>query len=479
MKDILSAFYNDESDTNLEKIWKNEKTKFVFDTNILLNIYYYNSDGKKIFFQLLKSLDNRAWLPFHVALEYQRNRLKIINECYESNQKIIKRIESLSTKMDFDETSFDKIQENFKDFFNKNNGFHDKFKDFKDLYKNILSESQSKFKDISKPILDEIKRINSDQISINSHDHVRDRLDNIFKEDRLGVCLFKDESDLNTFNKDAEKRFSNQLPPGYADEKEKGEDFFMFQNYKYFNKFGDLIVFKEIIKHAKDNELENIVFISEEKKEDWRECFHTTNQKKVLGIRHELKDELYRETKVKNIFIFNQEQFVSYTNKFLATNLDQDSINRMNKTIERVNSRIINKNLLRDIDVAPGLEELEFSTLNSLENLNIFNDQLQKEIKSLERYIRVAEKDIYDINSKYGFYEIKYHQLLEKDKILTDLDSKLEMELKIESTNKTLKELRAHKELLLNQYQSLQQQLLILNQHSKNLRRNMNDGPEI
>ncbi|HCA5035313.1 TPA: hypothetical protein MW175_001439 [Acinetobacter baumannii] len=479
MKDILSAFYNDESDTNLEKIWKNEKTKFVFDTNILLNIYYYNSDGKKIFFQLLKSLGNRAWLPFHVALEYQRNRLKIINECYESNQKIIKRIESLSTKIDFDETSFDKIQENFKDFFNKNNGLHDKFKEFKDSYKNILSESQTKFKDISKPILDEIKRINSDQISINSHDHVRDRLDNIFKEDRLGVCLFKDESDLNTFNKDAEKRFSNQLPPGYADEKEKGEDFFMFQNYKYFNKFGDLIVFKEIIKHAKDNELENIVFISEEKKEDWRECIQTSNQKKVLGIRHELKDELYRETKVKNIFIFNQEQFVSYTNKFLATNLDQESINRMNKTIERVNSRVINRNFLRDVDVAPGLEELELPILNSSDHLNIFKEQVQKEIKSLERYIRIAEKDIFETNSEYSFYEMKYHQLLEKDKIAIDLDSKLEMELKIERTSKKLKELRAQKEFLLNQYQSLQQQLLILNQQSKNLRRDMNDGPEI
>lgn len=206
MKDILPAFYNDESDANLEKIWKHSKTKFIFDTNILLNIYYYNSDGKRIFFKLLKSLDDRAWLPFHVALEYQHNRLKIINECFESNQKIIKRIENLNTKIDFDGTSFDKIQENFKDFFSKNSGLGNKFNEFKDSYKNLLSESQNKFKDISKPILDEIKRINSDQISINSHDHVRDRLDNFFKEDRLGKSLFNCESDLNDFNKDAEKK---------------------------------------------------------------------------------------------------------------------------------------------------------------------------------------------------------------------------------------------------------------------------------
>lgn len=482
MKDILSAFYNDESDANLEKIWKHEKTKFIFDTNILLNIYYYNSDGKKIFFQLLKSLDNKAWLPFHVALEYQRNRLKIINECFESNQKIIKRIENLNTKMDFDETSFDKIQENFKDFFNKNNGLDSKFKEFKDTYKNILSESQSKFKDISKPILEEIKRINSDQISINSPDHVRDRLDNIFKEDRLGDCLFKSESDLVEFNKDAEKRFSNQLPPGYADEKEKGEDFFIFQNYKYFNKFGDLIVFKEIIKHAKENNLENIVFISEEKKEDWRESILTSNQKKILGIRHELKDELYRESEVKNIFIFNQEQFVSYTNKFLATNVDQESIKRMNKTIERVNSRIINKNFLKDVDIAPGLEELELAADNSLDHLTMLsqmNVQLQTEIKSLERYIAKAQKDIHENNSKYIFYEMKHHKLMEEEKSLMNQESKFDMEFRIQKSNKQLSQIRAEKELMFQQYQSMQHQLHILQQRSKQLIREIDQELEM
>lgn len=469
MKDMLSAFYNDESDANLEKIWKHKKTKFIFDTNILLNIYYYNSDGKRIFFQLLKSLDNRAWLPFHVALEYQRNRLKIINDCFESNQKIIKRIENLNTKMDFDETSFDKIKENFKDFFNKNNTLDDKFKEFKESYKNILSDSQSKFKDISKPILDEINRINSDQISINSHDHVRDRLDNIFKQDRLGECLFNNESDLDNFNKDAEKRFLNQLPPGYADEKEKGEDFFIFQNYKYFNKFGDLIVFKEIIKHAKDNNLENIIFISEEKKEDWRECIQTSNQKKILGIRHELKDELYRDSEVKNIFIFNQEQFVSYTNKFLATNVDQQSIDRMNKTIERVNSRILNKNLLKDIDIALGSEELELAASSSLDHLNMLsqmNSQLQTEIKSLERSIAKAQKDIHEMNSMYSLYEMKHHQLMEEEK---NSDSTSEMEFKIKKSHKRLSQLNEEKDLMLQQYQSMQHQLYMLQQRSKHL----------
>lgn len=483
MKDILSAFYNNESDSHLEKIWKNEKTKFIFDTNILLNIYYYNSDGKKIFFQLLKSLDNRAWLPFHVALEYQRNRLKIINECFESNQKIIKRIESLNTKMDFDTTSFDKIQENFKDFFNKNNGLDGRFKEFRDSYKNILSESQAKFKEVSKPMLDEIKRINSDQISIHSHDHVRDRLDNFFKEERLGKCLFSSESDLNDFNKDAEKRFLNLVPPGYADEKEKGEDFFTFQGYKYFNKFGDLIVFKEIIKHAKDNKLENIVFISEEKKEDWRESVLTSSQKKMLGIRHELKDELYRESEVKNIFIFNQEQFVSYTNKFLATNVDQESIIRMNRTIERVNSRVINKKLLKDFDIAPGLEELELATSskNPLEHLNLLSQmhaQLQMEIQGLEKFIIKAQQDIHENNSKCNFYEMKHHELIEEEKNLLNMDSKFEIGSKVKNSHKNLTKLKAERELMLKQYQSMQNQLQILQQRSKHLIREIDQELE-
>lgn len=278
------------------------------------------------------------------------------------------------------------------------------------------------------------------------------------------------------------KRFSNQIPPGYADEKEKGEDFFIFQGYKYFNKFGDLVVFKEIIKHAKENSLENIVFISEEKKEDWRECVQTSNQKKILGIRHELKDELYRESEVKNIFIFNQEQFISYTNKFLATNVDQESINRMNKTIERVNSRIINKNFLKEVNIAPGLEELELATSNSLDHLNMLsqmNSQLQTEIKSLERYIAKAQKDIHDNNAKYHFYEMRHHKLMEEEKSLTSPEGKFEMEFRIKTSQKNLSQFKAEKELMLEQYQSMQHQLHILQQRSKHLIREIDQELEI
>jgi|SRR5712692_1989289 len=70
--------YADSSNQDYGNVWK--QALFVFDTNVLLNLYRYQSSTRDELLNVLGQLSGRIWIPHHVALEFQRNRLKIIAE---------------------------------------------------------------------------------------------------------------------------------------------------------------------------------------------------------------------------------------------------------------------------------------------------------------------------------------------------------------------------------------------------------------
>ncbi|MBE4223283.1 hypothetical protein HJ016_23945 [Vibrio parahaemolyticus] len=53
MKDKFKGFYS-PTDTQIEDAWKDDSTIFVFDTNVLINLYGYAEQTRKDFFDVLK-----------------------------------------------------------------------------------------------------------------------------------------------------------------------------------------------------------------------------------------------------------------------------------------------------------------------------------------------------------------------------------------------------------------------------------------
>ncbi|MGJ0300874.1 PIN-like domain-containing protein [Aliarcobacter cryaerophilus] len=71
MKKMFEGFY-ETTDKELKDIWKESSTLFVFDTNVLLNLYSYAEKTRNDFFNLIKkSIISNIWIPYHVGLEYQ------------------------------------------------------------------------------------------------------------------------------------------------------------------------------------------------------------------------------------------------------------------------------------------------------------------------------------------------------------------------------------------------------------------------
>lgn len=123
----------------------------------------------------------------------------------------------------------------------------------------------------------------------------QEELENIYTE---GLSLYLDE-----------------VPPGYkdADKDKKG----ILKNPKggtikedSQNVFGDLVIWREILKYATANSVD-VVFVSNDVKDDW--ICEICNEKH--GPRIELLEEFYKKTGGHRILIYSFEQFVLKLNE--------------------------------------------------------------------------------------------------------------------------------------------------------------------
>ncbi len=92
MKEQFSVYYTPD----FEKLWS--EATFVFDTNVLLNLYRYSSKTSEELFNILEDLkeEGKIWIPYQFAYEYHKNLLgihnSIANEYKEKEDKLRKKM---------------------------------------------------------------------------------------------------------------------------------------------------------------------------------------------------------------------------------------------------------------------------------------------------------------------------------------------------------------------------------------------------
>jgi hypothetical protein len=121
--------------------------------------------------------------------------------------------------------------------------------------------------------------------------------------------------------KEGQLRYENQIPPGYKDSRKKG------------NKFGDLVVWKQIIDYAKEIK-KPIILVSDEKKDDWWREF----KGETLGPRPELIHEIKLETGM-DFYMYKADQFIKYAKKHLGEDLDEEVFEEIKRIREEDEKR--------------------------------------------------------------------------------------------------------------------------------------------
>ena len=283
MQDKFSEYYRISND-EIQRHW--EKDIFCFDANVLLNLYRYTPKTRMAFLELLKQINDRIWITYQAAFEYQKNRLLVINAQKEAYKDIR---ETLKKKKDEIET--------------KLNGF----KKHPYLQAGELKRQiESAFQTISKD-LDNLENKHPDYLE---DDPIWDQL-TVLLNGRVGDDFSKEE--LEKIYKDGKKRYDEKVPPGFMDAKDK-------QNEGNRSLYGDIIVWKQVMEKAKqiDN---SIILITDDLKEDWWYKF----KGKTISPRIELIKEFREETN-KRINIYQADRFLELANKNLSQQTTKEAI---------------------------------------------------------------------------------------------------------------------------------------------------------
>lgn len=309
MKTLFREFYSIDEDT-IRAIW--DDCTFVLDTNVLLNLYRFPKKSQSDVLNVIEKLSSRTWIPHQVALEYQRNRPVVIagqlNNFYKVKKAVTESINSLEGK--------------FNEFEIKRN------RNVIDTV-SFIERIRACAADFEKE-LDVLKQQRQD---VHEHDPIREKIDQIFANNVGGPMT---EEEIKLLHKEGADRFAIQTPPGFADSGKK--DSYMYGRTKIDSKYGDLIVWKQIIKYAKENSIKNIVFVTDDDKEDWWWIVDSSGDK-TLGVRPELRHEIFSEGGVENFYMYNSARFVGRGMEFLNIPVEAESINEIEEVVKEQNEK--------------------------------------------------------------------------------------------------------------------------------------------
>ncbi|KGA41690.1 hypothetical protein KU75_10595 [Pectobacterium odoriferum] len=145
MKDGFKGFYTPNGEL-LKSVWSSDKTIFVFDTNVFLNIYSYVEETKEDLFSVLEKIKDRLWIPNHVALEYQKRRLDVIDRERENLSKITNTFNKFNNQIRVDIIQSLGIEKKLPILFESLNKFLLDFNELSDKFTAGILEEQKKLK---------------------------------------------------------------------------------------------------------------------------------------------------------------------------------------------------------------------------------------------------------------------------------------------------------------------------------------------
>jgi PIN like domain len=302
MRSVIPGYYLPD-DKQLESMWKD--CVFIFDANVLLNLYSYEKAAKDDFIRLLREISGRSWIPYQVALEFQRNRLRLLAEKKGVFYKAYKAIDTSIT------TIKNKLEEIDIQKRHPSLGVEKFLSDTKELFEKFRSE---------------MKELEDDQPGVRSVDEIRAAIDEIF-DGRIGERP-ENQAFLDAMYAEGDFRYKNKIPPGYMDRSKETDNYvpeFYYGGLRYDRKYGDLILWKQLIKNASALKWKHIIFVTDDSKDDWWQKFDAQGEK-VIGPRPELVEEIATEGGVDQFYMYGSPDFMRAANMFIGSKVEESTI---------------------------------------------------------------------------------------------------------------------------------------------------------
>jgi hypothetical protein len=191
--------YREPTEQERTEAW--QQGLFVFDASVLLNLYRYRKETRDEWFSVLASLASRIWIPHHIALEFQRNRLNVIADQNRAFAKVESAVKNAQTT------------------------FVSELSDLQLEKRHSLIDPQpllTGLDELAKPFLSHVKTLRESQQSLTGPDLVRDKIEELF-DGKVGPVPEQKE-DIDKIYEEHSGGSTKKFPPGTKiKERERGK----------------------------------------------------------------------------------------------------------------------------------------------------------------------------------------------------------------------------------------------------------------
>lgn len=257
-----------------QKLWAD--CIFVLDTNVLLDLYRFSDSAREALFKVMESLGERLWIPYQVAAEYFENRLTVIEAQSDAYAKSISGLKVAKEKF--------------------NSGSRHPF---------VSDGVFNQFIDSYDPMIKELEDKQRTYLSFVNDDVIKARIGTILNG-RVGEPY--SEERLQEVAVEGEKRYLENIPPGFQDGGKIPEATTVKLRLK---KFGDLILWKQLIDKAVATN-KPVILVTGEKKDDW----WLKSDKRLVSALPALSKEFMDLVK-QDFYLYATDRFLLKANEYL------------------------------------------------------------------------------------------------------------------------------------------------------------------
>lgn len=279
MKKKFSEFFPPE-EKQIEAIWGNAIISP--DANILYNLYRYSESTRDEFLGYFDALKEKLWISHQASVEFLSGRRGEIRTQIRESEEFEKTFKASQTKLNE-----------------------------KKAHPHLSKETENELESVRKKVLKELEESRDRHRKLLDQDWILEKLDALFAG-RIGDEL----EDLDAVFKEGRERYKEKIPPGYQDDNDKPTN---------RQKFGDLVIWKELIRHA-EKEKRPVIFITDDQKEDW----FVKDDKKAIAGRPELIREM-RKVARQDVLIYTADQFLWRAGEILKKAVTKETVEEVKR----------------------------------------------------------------------------------------------------------------------------------------------------
>jgi hypothetical protein len=335
MKSILPEWYGHDDET-LEQIVKTGTISL--DANVMLDLYRVGSDQREQILEAIRGVQDRLFIPYQAAFEFQKNRLKVAADSE-------KHFKDLASGLEITESQLNQIRD--------------------PKVRASVEELSTKAQKGLAKALDALRSehfISFEEVRID--DPVRRALDEIIGASSIGKK--PPDATLAERRKFAQKGIDDRTPPGFADVKGKDDP------------LGDYLLWAELLDHMR-GATQPLLHVTNDAKEDW---WHIQSGH-TIGPLPGLLAEMYDASAAHPYHQVKLGSFLALAKEYLAATVDDSTI----EAVESINkpARIIDSQAMAQMypDLAPSaLETARKTIVSALESYRKTNPEFWADLNT-------------------------------------------------------------------------------------------------